>query len=122
MCVNCTYSYCHSKIGLLTLDFLLLLHVLLLVLLLIVMFPLTCFIADTLLAYLHADVNQATNIGDTPMHAAARGGHSDTVKVLASLHADVNQATNGGWTPLKIATQCGKEDTAAVLRSLGGRM
>ena len=91
MCVNCTY--CHSKIDLLTLDFLLLLHVLLLVLLLIVMFPLMCFIADTLLASLHADVNQALKDGCTPMWTAAYHGNSDTVKVLASLHADVNQ----GW-------------------------
>ena len=121
MCVNCTY--CHSKIDLsLTLDFLLLLHVLLLVLLLIVMFPLMCFIADTLLESLHADVNQANNNGDTPMYIAACLGHSDTVKVLASLHADVNQADNDGTTPLGVATVMGKEDTAAVLRSLGGRM
>ena len=87
------------------------------------MFPLMCFIADTLLASLHADVNQANNDGWTPMYTAACNGHSDTVKVLASLHADVNQAEKGhGVTPLKIATINGKEDTAAVLRSLGGRM
>ena len=86
------------------------------------MFPLMCFIADTLLASLHADVNQANNNGQTPMWIAAGNGHSDTVKVLASLHADVNQAENNGATPLRIATQKGKEDTAAVLRSLGGRM
>ena len=89
-----------------------------------------CFIADTLLASLHADVNQANNngttaekkYGETPMITAARHGHSDTVKVLASLHADVNQANTYGETPLKIATHQGKEDTAAVFRSLGGRM
>ena len=86
------------------------------------MFPLMCFIADTLLASLHADVNQANKDGWTPMWWAAKKGHSDTVKVLASLHADVNQADNSGTTPLKIATDCGEEDTAAVLRSLGGRM
>ena len=83
MCVNCTY--CHSKIGLLTLDFLLLLHVLLLVLLLIVMFPLMCFIADTLLASLHADVNQADEYGQTPLKAATDNGKKDTAEVLRSL-------------------------------------
>ena len=89
-----------------------------------------CFIADTLLASLHDDVNQANNngttavkeYGETPMITAARHGHSDTVKVLASLHADVNQADKNGETPLKAATNRGEEDTAAVLRSLGGRM
>ena len=86
------------------------------------MFPLMCFIADTLLVSLHADVNQAKNNGTTPMWIAAFNGHSDTVKVLASLHADVNQANNTGDTPLKVATHQGKKDTAAVLRSLGGRM
>ena len=86
------------------------------------MFPLMCFIADTLLASLHADVNQANNIGSTPMWIAASEGHSETVNVLASLHADVNLANDKGETPLKIATEEGKEDTAAVLRSLGGRM
>ena len=87
------------------------------------MFPLMCFIADTLLASLHADVNQAEKeYGNTPMFTAACNGHSDTVKVLASLHADVNQADNDGWTPLKVATHRGKEDTVEVLRSLGGRM
>ena len=82
-----------------------------------------CFIADTLLASLHADVNQAEKkYGNTPMYAAASQGHSDTVKVLASLHADVNQANKYGTTPLKVATHCGKKDTAAVLRALGGYM
>ena len=65
--------------------FLLLLHVLLLVLLLIVMFPLMCFIADTLLASLHADVNQADNDGWTPLKVATEQGKEDTAAVLRSL-------------------------------------
>ena len=42
--------------------------------------------------------------GQTPLFAAATGGHVDAAKVLVRAGAEVDAATSEGWTPLHIAT------------------
>jgi hypothetical protein len=51
-----------------------------------------------------ADVNQATNLGCTPLYAAAGKGHLSVVQCLIKeLGADVNRARLNGSTPLMTA-------------------
>jgi ankyrin repeat protein len=55
-----------------------------------------------------ADVNKASDSGQTPLLAAARKGHIEVVQWLVEEgHADVNQACNKGKTALCYAAHAG---------------
>ena len=62
-----------------------------------------------------ADVNKATDIGETRLYIAAANGNKTVVRALLELGVKVNKAKNGGMTPLFIAAQFGHE---AVVRTL----
>ena len=53
--------------------------------------------------------------GDTPMHAAAREGHLDVIKVLAPLSKNPNAPNSSGWTPIHEAAREGHANVIKVL-------
>jgi len=55
----------------------------------------------------------------TPLHCAARIGHTSMVQLLLENNADPNLATTAGHTPLHIAAREGHVDTALALLEKG---
>ena len=66
-----------------------------------------------------ADVNARDEDGETPLHRAANGSHTDTALALIEKGADVNGKNNSGWTPLHFAASGGHKDTALALIEKG---
>jgi ankyrin repeat protein len=85
-----------------------------------------------------ADVNAASQSGDTPLHAAAALGYTSVVQLLADKGAQINAKNRQGQTPLKAllsspgrrrvvaddddagpARNSAHPETAALLRKLG---
>ena len=61
-------------------------------------------------------VNQATNLGATPLYLACQNGLADIVRMLLQKpNIEVNQATNLGVTPLCIACQNGHAEIVRML-------
>ncbi len=56
-----------------------------------------------------ADVNFRDENGQTPLHYAARKGHTETVGALIEKRAGVNAVDNDNQTPLDIAKTQGNE-------------
>ena len=65
-------------------------------------------------------VNHKDQDGNTPLHLAAAGGHTDVIRALertaVSVALDLSVANNDGWTPLQLAAL--KGHTEAVMRLL----
>jgi ankyrin repeat protein len=59
--------------------------------------------------------NSKMNGEETPLHLAARAGHTATVKTLVAHGANVDDKDSGGDTPLQEAVASGHHDTAAAL-------
>ena len=53
------------------------------------------------------DLNSRTDEGDTPLHAAARYGHTEVVKFILSNVVDKNPVNDNGDTPLRETTKNG---------------
>ena len=51
-----------------------------------------------------ASVEAVTNGGSTPLHFAARNGHTSTVELLLSKGASIASVNRGNKTPLDLAT------------------
>ena len=51
----------------------------------------------------------------TPLHQAARKGHTETVKVLLENKATVNQSDDWTWTPLHYAVNNGYTEITKLL-------
>lgn len=66
----------------------------------------------------HADVNQRTSDGATPLHVAAKNGRAAQVKTLLAHQADPTAAWCG-MTPLYVATSAGHANTMGVLLNAG---
>jgi len=70
------------------------------------------------------------NMGNSPLHVAARGGHYLIVKYLLEINANATQQNNNGLTPKqflqealisdpsKLEAQCKKQKTAAAADKL----
>ncbi len=69
-----------------------------------------------------ANVNAATNGGDTPLSIAASWGYADVVKLLLAAEANVNTADNGGFTPLHEASFNGHADVVKLLLAAGANV
>tara|TARA_B100001121_G_C18261365_1_gene421834 strand:- start:137 stop:397 length:261 start_codon:yes stop_codon:yes gene_type:complete len=65
-----------------------------------------------------ADVN-AANFGSTPLHEAARYGHTETVRALINAKADKDAKDNYGSTPLHLAERFDHTETAQALINAG---
>jgi ankyrin repeat protein len=59
--------------------------------------------------------NSKMNGEETPLHLAAKAGHTATVKILVVNGANVNDKDSSGDTPLQEAVARGHHDTAAAL-------
>ena len=57
--------------------------------------------------------------GETPLHKAARSGHTATVEFLVKSGATVDCKTNYGWTPLHKAARSGHTATVEFLLKTG---
>jgi ankyrin repeat protein len=75
---------------------------------------------------LHADVNAASDVGETAMHAAAYRGANSVVQYLFDKGAKLDVVANDGRTPLIIAdgveygnSFAAQPQTAVLLRELG---
>jgi hemoglobin len=68
------------------------------------------------LAKAGADVNAAAGVTrSTPLHMAARRGHTEIARTLLELGADPNARDNKRATPLERATNCRKAEVAELL-------
>ena len=54
---------------------------------------------------------------ETPLHAAADGGHADVVRLLLARGADAHAVEESGQTPLDYAVALGNGDAVAALRA-----
>ena len=61
----------------------------------------------------------ANDFGFTPLHEAASHGQTETVRALIKLGADVNLADKDGSTPLHWAAENGETETVRALIELG---
>ena len=55
----------------------------------------------------------------TPLHGAARFGHTETALALIKAGADINIKDKTGWTPLHAAASQGQTETALALIKAG---
>lgn len=89
-----------------------------------------CLEATKLLLDMGADIHEANDAGDTPIHAAAYGANNDIVKFLLERGARLNDRNKKGQTPMKMAMGTyiygstinfhSNDETVALLRTLGG--
>ena len=63
-----------------------------------------------------ADVNQATEEGETPLYIAAQDGREAVMRALIQAGADINKATEEGDTPLSASPTF---EIAQILRNAG---
>ncbi|MHC9541487.1 MAG: ankyrin repeat domain-containing protein [Vulcanimicrobiota bacterium] len=68
-----------------------------------------------------ADVNATDNLGDTPLHIAARNGRGETARALIEGGAEVNPRNKAGQTPLGVARESEKYNVADLLNVKGGK-
>jgi ankyrin repeat protein len=65
------------------------------------------------------ELDQATDLGRTPLHAASENGHLECVKLLIEYGALINQLTTSGATPLVVAVQKANLKIVKVLIECG---
>ncbi|KAN0133356.1 Ankyrin repeat-containing domain protein [Lactarius tabidus] len=78
-------------------------------------------IAKTLIKY-GADVNSRDSFGWTPLHAAARYGHTDVVQLLLDDGADINATQWEGLTALHLASVNGRFEVVQLLLDQGANV
>ena len=58
----------------------------------------------------------------SPLHEAARAGHTDIARALVSAGADIHALDENGHTPLHVAASMGRADTAQFLIDVGANV
>ncbi len=66
--------------------------------------------------------NRADKDGEMPLHTAAKGGQTDTAKLLISKGAEINTKNKYDSTPLRLAAYRGHTDTIQLLKKHGGKL
>jgi ankyrin repeat protein len=64
------------------------------------------------------DLEQADDLGQTPLYLAVLGGHEKVVKLLLSKQADPLSRTEDGQTPLSLAKKLGSNSISTALERL----
>jgi ankyrin repeat protein len=64
----------------------------------------------------------AANIGETPLHYAARFSNTETVKALMAAHADINHRGNDLMSPLMMAAGSAADGVVALLLASHARI
>ena len=67
------------------------------------------------------DAQSNAGRGYTPLHWAARNGHTRAVRALLELGADASLRNEAGHTALRFTEAYGKDETARLLRDRHGR-
>jgi ankyrin repeat protein len=80
------------------------------------------FVVATYLLGVDRNINEGNNEDDTPLHAAARGGHKEMVRALLDLRADKDaksrhdtRGLGGQATPAQVAEAAGHEDIVKLI-------
>ena len=68
------------------------------------------------------DINERDEYGFTPLHWAAKNGHTETVRDLIAAGANVDLANNSRWTPLHWAAFYGHTDVFQALIAAGANV
>jgi ankyrin repeat protein len=63
-----------------------------------------------------ADVNQASNLGSTPLYIASECGHKDTVQLLLQSKATPGPLADNNYSLLAAVRAQGHEDIAQLLQ------
>ncbi len=66
-----------------------------------------------------ADINTSNSLGETALHLAAFGGHSETAELLLEKRANINAVDKGGNTALLLACYFKQIDVISVLVEKG---
>ncbi len=66
-------------------------------------------------------INDVDDAGDTPLHHACRGGHSNIVSLLVEVGADLDVANGQAMTPLRQAVYSMKPEVVKLLLDRGAR-
>lgn len=61
------------------------------------------------------DINSATEMGYTGLHASCRKGHTEAVRILLEAKADAESVTLAGLTPLMLAAAGGHAEVALLI-------
>ena len=72
------------------------------------------------LNYGKSDIHRTLTTGETPIFAAAGGGHHACIRLLAAANSDVNVCDRNGTSPLCMATWKGHEEAVKELIAHGG--
>jgi ankyrin repeat protein len=70
----------------------------------------------------HANVNQCTNLGFSPLYVASEDGSIETMELLIKSGAQVNLASNDGSTPILTAAQHGRIEATRLLIAHGANV
>jgi ankyrin repeat protein len=62
------------------------------------------------------DVNCQDFDGSTPLHLAARNGHTEVAEILLLHGADWTRRDKAGWTPLDDAKKRGRKEVIETIR------
>ena len=63
-----------------------------------------------------ADLSLGTDLGRTPLHAAAQSGNLVALKLLIVAKADLIARDKEGKTPLDVSLSSGQEEAAEIIR------
>ncbi|KAL3893869.1 MAG: hypothetical protein SGPRY_013970, partial [Prymnesium sp.] len=70
----------------------------------------------------HAPVHATSSVGNSPLHLAAKKGHTRAIDMLLAAGADVTARNGCGWSPLHYAVRYGHAHAAEALIRCGANV